>query len=365
MRGFSFLAQLRKYAPIGLLAFAAIPFLVWSISPRAQQADPTRLYLPGVNLSGAEFFTVFRADGTRSQHGSTREYLYPSKVFAPRYRSDYFLEKGMKAFRLPFLWERIQPKLDNDLDTKELYLLKTTVDELIAKGAWVILDVHNYARYYDQLIGSDKVSIAQFADLWRRLTKQFKSYSHVMFGLMNEPYDMSNEVWLRAANAAIAAIRQEGSTNYLLIGGNHYSSARSWYDALPGGSNAKTMLQIQDPLKQVIFEAHAYLDSNAGGQKETCVSPMIGVERVEPFTKWLRENQLKGFLGEFGAGTEETCLEALANLTKYLAENRDVYVGWAYWSAGPKWPLNWMYLLEPKNGKDAPQMRAMLPYIAQ
>jgi endoglucanase len=118
----------------------------------------------------------------------------------------------MTTFRLPFRWERLQPQRQRDFDGAELSRLTTTVNRLLDKGAIVLIDPHNYARYGAGLIGSD-VSDADFADFWRRLAGLFKGNSRVLFGLMNEPHDMATEQWVRSANAAIDAIRGTGANN--------------------------------------------------------------------------------------------------------------------------------------------------------
>ncbi len=270
----------------------------------------------------------------------------------------------MPATRLPFLWERLQHVPGGPLDPAELIRLRTTVEELTGAGAWVIIDLHNFFRYEGKLIGEGKASLADFADVWRRIVHEFKSNPDVAFGLMNEPYDVATSVWVEAANKAIAAIREEGSRHFILVSGNGFSATHRWYDVDNGEANATAMLRIKDPIDRIIFEGHVYFDYNSSGQHTSCVSEDISVKRIAPFTKWLKENNQLGFLGEFGASDHPVCLAALANAAQHLLENRDVYVGWAYWAAGPKWPTDWPYLIEPrKYGEPAPQMKAMLPFI--
>lgn len=48
---------------------------------------------------------------------------------------------------------------------------------------------------------------------------------------------------------------------------------------------------------------HQYLDSDGSGTSPTCVSNTIGAERLQDATTWLQQNNLKGFLGEIGAGS--------------------------------------------------------------
>ena len=48
---------------------------------------------------------------------------------------------------------------------------------------------------------------------------------------------------------------------------------------------------------------HQYLDSDGSGTSDICVSPTIGAERLAAATAWLQANNMKGFLGEIGAGS--------------------------------------------------------------
>lgn len=51
---------------------------------------------------------------------------------------------------------------------------------------------------------------------------------------------------------------------------------------------------------------HQYLDSDGSGTSATCVSSTIGAQRLQDATQWLQQNNLKGFLGEIGAGSNGT-----------------------------------------------------------
>ena len=72
----------------------------------------------GVNLAGADFGPPKR--GTPSVYG--KDYIYPTaQEFAG------FSAKGMNVFRLPFLWERLQPTLRAPFERQELERLETAV----------------------------------------------------------------------------------------------------------------------------------------------------------------------------------------------------------------------------------------------
>lgn len=318
--------------------------------------------LRGVSLAGAEFgvdpFGVGPLPGTFAVN-----YIYPDPLYVPGYDSaSYYLAKGMNTFRVPFRWERLQPSRHAAFDPAELARLTTTVNDLTAKGATVVLDPHNYARYGAALIGSSTVPNTDFADLWSRLALAFKGNAKVVFGLMNEPHDMSTEQWVSAANAALVSIRATGATNLVLVPGNGWTGASSWAQNWYGTPNSTALLGISDPGNNFAFEAHQYFDSGSSGTSPTCVSGTIGSASLQGFTTWLRANGRRGFLGEFGASSDPTCIAAIDDTLAHIDANSDVYLGWTYWAGGPWWGVNWM-ALEPTAGVDAPQMAALSPHL--
>lgn len=316
----------------------------------------------GVSLAGAEFAVDSSGNGPLPGTFGVH-YMYPDASYAQGYTSPgYFLGKGMTTFRLPFRWERLQPKRNAPFDAAEMARLTTTVDHLTAMGATVVLDPHNYARYGADLIGSTAVTHADFVDLWSRLALAFKGNAKVIFGLMNEPHDMPTEQWVDAANAAIIAIRGTAATNLVLVPGNGWTGASSWSDSWYGTPNATAMLAIKDSANNMAFEAHQYLDADGGGGSQHCVSATIGSQRLSGFTSWLRANGKKGFLGEFGASSETTCLSAIDDMLTHVEKNSDVWLGWTYWAGGPWWGNHWM-MVEPVGGADTKQMSALLPHL--
>src|SRR5262249_9730094 len=154
----------------------------------------------------------------------------------------YFKTKGMNLIRLPFLWERLQPALNQPFDATELGRLQATVSGMTGTGMTVLLDPHNFARYQNQLVGSAQLPYAAFADFWSRLAALYKNNSLVVFGLMNEPNTMPTETWVTAANAAIAAIRTAGAPNLITVPGNGWTGAWSWTMNDYGTANSFAML---------------------------------------------------------------------------------------------------------------------------
>lgn len=304
----------------------------------------------GVNLSGAEFGSALPG-----RYGT--DYTFPTSS-----EVDYYMGKGMNTFRVGFRWERLQHSAYGAFDDDYFTRLDNLVRYATAKGATVILNPANFARYYGETVGSSKVPNAVFADFWGKLSGRYKADANVMFNLVNEPHSMPTEQWVGAANAAIKAIREAGANNVIVVPGNSWTGAHSWYSSSYGTPNAKAMLDIVDSKDNLFFEAHQYFDSDSSGSSGTCVSRTIGSERMKGFVGWLREHKKKGFLGEFAAADNSTCNAAVKDMLDYLHANADVIVGWAWWGGGPWWH-EYHFTLHPKDGKDRPQMALLEPYL--
>jgi endoglucanase len=340
--------------------FMVLTFPAWSLSTTWAELRHT-----GVNLSGAEFGNL--VPGTFGI-----DYTYPAAA-----EVDYFIGKGMNTFRIPFRWERLQRSLHSELNATELSRMNTLVSHATDKGAYVVLDPHNFARYYPDaedpaqgLVGSD-VPDAAFADFWSRVAQQYQDNPRVIFNLVNEPNTMPTEQWLSAANAAIAGIRAVGAQNLILVPGNAWSGAWTWQDDWYGKPNAQVMLDVVDPINNYAYDVHQYLDVDGSGSFQDIVSATIGSERLSAFTGWLRDHDRRGFLGEWavprqtvGSDPGEIGDEAMTDLLGHLEQNDDVWLGWTWWSAGPWWG-EYQFTLEPTPGRvDRPQMLVLEPHLA-
>ncbi|SEM20788.1 endoglucanase [Pseudoxanthomonas sp. GM95] len=308
----------------------------------------SKLKYAGVNLAGAEF-------NSSAKPGVVyKNYVYPTDTdFA------YFADQGMNVIRLPFLWERLQPQAGATLDATQLSYIRTAVTRAKNHGLKIILDPHNYAKYNGQFIGSSSVPNAVFADLWRQLATAFANDDAVIFGLMNEPYSISATTWASAAQAGIDAIRATGAKNLVLVPGVAWTGAHSWNSSSAGGgvSNGDALAKLTDPANNLAYEVHQYMDAYYSGTSATCVSPTIGAEKLKGFTDWLRANGKVGFLGEFGAANNDTCMVALDGMLSYMESNRDVWLGWTYWAAGAWWNDSYMFSVQPdKAGNAKPQL---------
>lgn len=308
----------------------------------------------GISLSSAEWGEKLPFPGV---HG--KDFVYPSVA-----STAYYQALGMNVMRIAFRWERLQPTLMGEFDPTELARLREFVDGTTARGLHVLLDPHNYAAYNNIHVGTPEVPYAAFADFWRRLALQFKDNPKVQFGLVNEPRNMPTETWARAAQEAIDAVRKTGATNLITLPGNGYSGAWSWFESTWYGTpNAAVMGQVRDPLDHMVYEVHQYFDKDGSGTSAECVSPQIGVERLQRFTAWLKANKKRALLGEIGGGANAVCEQAVTGALQHLQANRDVWTGWLWWAGGPTWGDYFLSLEPDAAGRDKPQTRWLKPFL--
>ncbi len=298
----------------------------------------------GVNLAGGDS----RSDMLPGVYGFHYEY--------PRLADwDYYNSKGLKLVRLPFRWERIQRVLGGPLYADDLNLIDQAVAHAEARGMKVILDMHNYARYKGGIIGSAGVSLDHFENVWERIALHFKGRPGIYgYGLSNEPNGMGIYSWPEAAQAGADGIRNVDPHPWIIVGGEHYSSSSRWVETNPD-------LDVQDPSNRVMYEAHTYFDNDTSGHSYDTydaefVHPYRGVHLLEPFVRWLKQRNARGFLGEYAAPNDgdPRWLETLHHYLAYAGANG---LSGTYWLAG-KWSADDTHTLHPSNNYtvDKPQM---------
>ncbi len=301
----------------------------------------------GVSLAGAEF-GCHRPEFSNQNPGICgREYIYPTQNTVA-----YFAEQGLGLIRLPFRWERLQPRLGQPLDPAEMNHIREVLRWAAELGCQVILDVHNYARYrlvvsgeprdvvIDELLdGQAIVSRTDFADLWRRIAEQFANNRAIGgFGLMNEPHDLGDSNWKAISQCAVDAIRSIDHEITIYVSGQGWANAHLFEEI-----NGPTAW-IHDPADRVAYEAHCYFDAESSGQyrlnyaQELKLDPELldrGVKRLRVFLDWCRRNKVRGFLGEYGIPGRDAGWQMV--LRRTLESLQGTGVGACYWAAGEWW----------------------------
>ncbi|KAI0876402.1 glycoside hydrolase family 5 protein [Hypoxylon argillaceum] len=315
------------------------------LAPLIAGASAT-IYYAGVAESGGEF-GVYGTPGQGLPGVFGRDYQFISTAGVDAHVD----ENHLNLFRIAFLLERMCPLatgLGATFDEAHFAHYKEAVDYVtVTKGAYAILDPHNYMRYNDpsaqpfsgSVIGNTSdpsaATTAQFGAFWGELARRFSGNEKVIFGLMNEPHDMASSLVLANNQAAIDAIRAAGATNLILLPGNSWTGGHSWTQGADPSS--AVMNQFKDPANNTAIDIHEYLDVDYSGQHAECVND--AATNLADLTAWLKTNNLKAFITEFGGANNTGCATMLEDMITYMADNEE-YIGWTAWAAGPFWGPN-------------------------
>ena len=293
------------------------------------------------------------------------DYIYPDSL-----ELQYFYNKGFRMLDLPFRWERVQPQLMGSLDSVEMQRMQSFIAQSNKIGLQVKLTLQNFGRYHDKnkvyTVGSKEMPSACLEDLWKKLALAFINCDNIYgFQIMNEPHDIWNTPWAKIAQNALNAIRTVNKIHTIFISGSEYANSVDWK------INNDKLKNIVDSCDNVVFEAHCYFDRDFTGRylnsngntnkafEYNVLNTNAGIEVIRPFIKWLKKNNKKGYIGEYGIPDDDPrWLEVLDKFLNYISANG---VNGAYWAAGPWWG-NYRLSIEPRNGIDRPQMQVLEKY---
>ncbi|KAH8112633.1 endoglucanase 1 [Phellopilus nigrolimitatus] len=309
-----------------------------------------KILYAGVNESGGEF-GVFSSNGTimglPGRFGVDFDFINQTTV-------DIFADQeNINFFRVTFLLERMCPLetgLGATFNETHFSEYEAAVNHItVDKGAYALLDPHNYMRYNDpsaqpnsgSVIGNTSDPAAatteQFQEFWAELASRFVDNPMVVFGINNEPHDMPTQLIFENNQAAINGIRSVGADQLILAPGNGFTGGHSWTQTTGAAGDAPSsdfMNMLVDPLNNTAIDIHEYLDEDFSGSHANCTQP--GPSNLADLTTWLQENNLKAVISEFGGGNNQNCFNFITDMLTFLEAN-DEYIGWSIWAAGPLW----------------------------
>ncbi|KAF8198476.1 endoglucanase 1 [Pholiota molesta] len=343
-----------------------------------------KIIFAGVNESGGEFGVFAPGQvgfGLPGRFGQDFSFINKTTV-------DIFVDQEkINFFRVTFLMERMVPVefgLGSKFNETHFSEYADAINHItVTKGAYALIDPHNYMRYNDpssqpntgSVIGNSSDPTAattkQFGEFWHELARRFATNPKVVFGINNEPHDMPTDLILRNNQAAIDGIRQAGARQLILAPGNGFTGGHSWTQTTGAAGDAPSsdfMNLLKDPLRNTAIDIHEYLDEDFSGSHDACTQP--GPSNLAALTTWLQQNNLKAVISEFGGGNNQNCFQFIDDMLSYLSAN-DVYIGWSIWAAGPIWGTNSPCCgadtgsLEPGNLNDLGQPNAFQTVWAQ
>ncbi|KAL5341351.1 glycoside hydrolase superfamily [Aspergillus crustosus] len=293
-----------------------------------------QVWLAGINIAGFDF-GCGNTQGIYTASGVTPPLLTQGGVDGVGQMNHFVSSSGLNVFRLPVCWQYlVNNNLGGTLDATNFGIYDQLVQACLNTGSYCVVDIHNYARWNNQVIGqsSGAVTNDQFASVWYQVAAKYAGSSRVIFGLMNEPHDLDIASWATSAQYAVTSIRNAGATSQMvLLPGTSYTSVGGFIST----GSAAALSAVTNPdgsTTNLIFDVHQYLDADSSGTSTECASN--GVDNLSRLATWLRSNNRQAFLTETGGGSTASCYTNLCAELDWMNYNSDVYLGWIGWAAG-------------------------------
>lgn len=305
-----------------------LSLIFFSLLLVCMQAQAGCLDLPrltGVNISGAE------SNSTVLPGEINKNYIYPTAA-----EISFVAQQNATAIRLPIRWERVQPTLKGPLNAAEVTRIRDAIQTASSNGLCVLIDIHNYAKYFGGALKGNAALQDGFVDVWLKLAAEFPNADTTILDLMNEPKNIPIAEWGPLAKRTLAALRKANAKNIVIVSGGKWSGLHDWFTLSGEVSNATTFADLRDPLNRTILQVHQYVDLDYSGTTTVCRPPEKFDNMFARITEWAKTNQQQLFLGEFGVPATTECLATLDKMLS-LMNDASVWRGFTYWAVGRWW----------------------------
>lgn len=297
--------------------------------------------------------------------------------------------------RIDIAGERLIRFQGDSLNANYVADITKSMDLIHKYGGKVILDLHNYWRWWQRndtppagrkkqvfnginvvwyVIGEPDCIINKdgVVNLWMKIAQQFMTHPALFgYGLMNEPHNNDvadpgldvNAMWRGAVQGIIDGVRAFDTEHWIMVAGCQYSNAKLWETLNPGLENL-----TDKKADRLIYEAHQYQDDQgSGGGKwvnpTQTVDPQQGVKDFTPFIDWLKKHNKRGYVGEFGGpASAPGFIENVENLMNLLNQNRIPYT---QWRAGPGFADNYPNGLNLADGTLKPNATPLMKNLGK
>ena len=252
---------------------------------------------------------------------------------------------GFRTVRLPVRWSNhASAQFPYTIDQAFLARVTSLVDQLLARGFHVVLNMHHYRQLDDDLpdVGEFLVDPAiledRFVAIWSQIGHHLGSRSdRLLFELYNEPHGrLTPAKWNSLADTTLKQVRISNKERVVIIGPTNFNSPYA----------LSTLTMPLDPY--LMATVHFYEPFNFTHQGATWVTPVLptGVTCCSPEQAsaifngihhakyWSDATGYPVLLGEFGAYSAAD-MASRVNYTRLVRQTAaQANMPWVYWEFG-------------------------------
>lgn len=280
-----------------------------------------------------------------------------------------FIDKAATVFktvRIPVRWTNHAAKTaDAKLDEVFATRVDAVVDAFLAKGMYVILDLHHYNQIFGDALQPNEFAVEpevlepRLIAIWQQLAERYKNRSpKLVFELLNEPHGkLGSDAWNALMGKLVTTVRQTNPTRTIIVGPTYWNHARNLHlFKPPADRNLIVTIHNYDP-HNFTHQGISWMPQFPAGV--TCCTDAQRKQLTDPLNTavaWSVANGYPLFIGEFGAFQKAD----MASRETHARFARDEYekrgIPWTYWEFASSFGL-----FDPaKNAWREPLRRALL-----
>lgn len=247
-----------------------------------------------------------------------------------------------KTVRIPIRWSNhAAPTADATLDPVFAARVDQAVDAALAKGMYVIIDVHHYSQLFGDPVQYKEVQVAsevidiRLLNMWRQIAERYRNRSpKLIFELLNEPHGRLNSTtWNLLMPQVLAVVRQSNPTRTLIVSSTYWSHVRdiALLKMPPADRNLIMTFHTYDPMSFTHQGLSWMPQFPAGVQCCNAAQKKAVTDSLEKARLWSLASGYPVYIGEFGAvdKADMASREAYTRFVRDEAEKRGI--NWAYW----------------------------------
>jgi endoglucanase len=255
---------------------------------------------------------------------------------------DVTAQAGFTSVRLPVRWSNhTAPTAPFTIAPGFLSRVESVLGKLLAKGVYVVLDMHHYRQLDDDALDSGEFAVAgalldvRFLMIWQQIAARFRGKStHLLFELYNEPHGQLTPLkWNDLAARALNVVRKSDPNRIVVIGPTNWNGADALSSLrLPNDANLIVTVHNYEPFDfthqgadwvQPVLPTGVHC-CNAD-QQAAAIAPLASAKA------WSDRVRYPIFLGEFGA-YDKADMRSRVQFTRLVRDAAEARgIRWTYW----------------------------------